>query len=1413
MYNSNVILRNYTTLETPIVETKELSTSNIVGYIDRNWSMSNKSRNKLAHSLNGNTSSLDMLASVSVNPVRHCNYQDYVVAGPSRYTKSHLCSITLRRHETVIKIVKDTKFLILSFSDNHLSTYVTGAPTNHDVLLNTTYLLTDINDVCVFTDTNHALEFSYRDHYFLIRRRIVSDNEYTWDVTSRCRNKTAHIANGNTKRRHFKCTMDLTPYKSKDGNLTQVGYDLLCQSLARFKCDVHTPLNRLFKCIDDEKIKNQVSVAAGSFSDMTIVKHEENIHALWIKNYHYRKSLMSPNDYLSNDDSKNVKSASSSSSSDSDTESIADTVIRPTTIPINKNGDSGPLDYPLSQDLSDDDDDEKIDVVDNDNGLPVPVLSELSDNDDDDVPEVVPPLVGIVPIIPPVNAPGLLPAVVPPIIPGIGLPVAVPPPIVPPVVPALPVAEPVEIANLDIDLIEPSIYSKFKSWLKKQLKAEEPDDINLLTNGNIQPLDKPQPTRLIGQDLQKTHITKFYRTNIVSLHNENLFTILSCKTPDYRTDELGGGMFFYKRKEKIDIPQDYVTHSYTFWTGRDLDETNYRIWVRQTETYLSNTTLEGKLFTNTMAHGPAITMYYDYAKRWQSDKISREQRMRIKHGQMWKRFEWFKKIIYWMVVLFLINYYVIKSVFGAGDIPLANFTTPLLTPSQESAYNIPVTRWFQSTYCEQMFNDYYKSNCFYHPWDCNMKEADYYGDRFVDYLVKACDDYVYNNQFRPMLDHYFSLVYTNFKIITCFDNKLLFFILPYIINNIIPIVVSPIIEEMGRDYKSTIFLIIIERFCYGSFVTMPIHLLLFLLSWCINDSKRMVLHSCYNLLAIYYKSNPASSMLPFGFKILKSVAKANQVGWAQYTKYPLLNYAMNDGFKCKPVKFRPDSKMIVPTNPRYHKLITKYQYIVGPISNSYKPIAFSSNIINEKAAIEARILKETPEPEDKLIDDFQKWVKRNLFQLFPKTKKRRIKSLSFEEYLLNSNASPGVKKTLQQTYDRMVKDGYNCNKKLSKSVINKWCERKSFVKVENLLYKTDKGVKDKPPRLIQGAQPEFIVLVGPWISALQKSIKEDWNCNNFICFTSGVDSRKAAKLATKFDKWLEDDVSHWDASCCEKLLKFEHWLFSKFGIPIAVSQLIQKNINTKGKTTHKIKYKRKGCRKSGDPYTSLGNSILNGLIHLYIYCTLTKKSVARARLCITMLVQGDDNLLNMSSGEAEINWKQEMAKFGFEAVAVYKTERSLVEFCSMRMYSVKEGVVFGPKPGKVMAKFGVFCDANIKTNALETLRGTALGLIPSSYHIPPLKVLIDRVLNLTKHVGACISTVHQDWKLRFKPCTTNEGTWFDLFKVYSWDQWFNNSMEKEYSKATIGSTRLGPVSEYMMDRDTSGPKLLLWNLA
>jgi len=213
------------------------------------------------------------------------------------------------------------------------------------------------------------------------------------------------------------------------------------------------------------------------------------------------------------------------------------------------------------------------------------------------------------------------------------------------------------------------------------------------------------------------------------------------------------------------------------------------------------------------------------------------------------------------------------------------------------------------------------------------------------------------------------------------------------------------------------------------------------------------------------------------------------------------------------------------------------------------------------------------------------------------------------------------------------------------------------------------------------------------------------------------------------------------------------------------------------------------------------------LFHVFLYCKYRNVTIDEAMVQLKMLVQGDDNA-GAHVGKPDIPWQEGMGKLGFESKAVYRASPTDLEFCSMRLYPVDMGYVFGPKPGKVLAKFGYIINPpNVSRESL--MRGIALGLRNQVDFIPPLRAVVDRVVALTEGHKAVEIRKFEGHLLKYtsvKVDHSKPALMCALYEQYGWDFHYQGLWEKTLSTMQLGDAYDFPLVELLFDRDTSGPQ-------
>lgn len=192
-----------------------------------------------------------------------------------------------------------------------------------------------------------------------------------------------------------------------------------------------------------------------------------------------------------------------------------------------------------------------------------------------------------------------------------------------------------------------------------------------------------------------------------------------------------------------------------------------------------------------------------------------------------------------------------------------------------------------------------------------------------------------------------------------------------------------------------------------------------------------------------------------------------------------------------------------------------------------------------------------------------------------------------------------------------------------------------------------------------------------------------------------------------------------------------------------------------------------------------------------------------------MLLQGDDNLMRHRE-VCQFPWQAEMAELGFDSEALYRKRLEEAEFCSSRLYKLGATnagpeYVFGPKPGKVLAKFGYVVNPPKHVAPKALLRGVAIGLQRQCNHIAPIRAVIERVLDLTKGSSAVFLRNHEEHMMKtrghYHPTVD---TMESLNEAYGWDYGLQAMLERDLQKMQLGDAWPSSISELLFDRDTAG---------
>jgi len=331
---------------------------------------------------------------------------------------------------------------------------------------------------------------------------------------------------------------------------------------------------------------------------------------------------------------------------------------------------------------------------------------------------------------------------------------------------------------------------------------------------------------------------------------------------------------------------------------------------------------------------------------------------------------------------------------------------------------------------------------------------------------------------------------------------------------------------------------------------------------------------------------------------------------------------------------------------------------------------------------------------------------------------------------------------------------------------------KAFTKEELLtLSYGECEVEDKAKRLIQGLKDRLNVTVGPaclgiskimavhhhawhpkWMYCAGKSSEmiaryamsgpyrsrdprylEDflgeYDCFGFeqLDYVHNIGKETPCLSSWRHSRVLENDFSGYDGSIGLELLNVERTVYEHLGVPTKILDVLSKMWRTHGCTPSGVRYRVRGTRRSGEPTTSVGNSIITAFVHM----------VGMAIIGVNdyhMVVLGDDVALFYSDPRVDrFDWKGFMLKFGLRAKPNHRPSNMAV-FCSARFWPTDSGTVLAPMPFRVLSKSGL--TLNLKMLPAQHLKGVALGLYRDSRVVPVLCEYIDKVLEKYRTVEA-----------------------------------------------------------------------------
>jgi len=341
------------------------------------------------------------------------------------------------------------------------------------------------------------------------------------------------------------------------------------------------------------------------------------------------------------------------------------------------------------------------------------------------------------------------------------------------------------------------------------------------------------------------------------------------------------------------------------------------------------------------------------------------------------------------------------------------------------------------------------------------------------------------------------------------------------------------------------------------------------------------------------------------------------------------------------------------------------------------------------------------------------------------------------------------------------------------------------------------------PRVISAVSDAFKAIGGPFLMLYTYEMKRNWHWKHHIFYASGVTNDEMTGWARHHHErlgavvFLYSDFSKYDMTQGADCIASENDWYRKlgFGIDDNEEEYLYRKLNSTLLFGALIIY-IDGLRKSGDNDTSSGNTRNTVLIIFAILTRLFGEDFVKdGDYAIGAL--GDDNITmipvnyvqNLTVDELKRAAEEVATELGVKIKISMTEEPTEAEFLSKRLYESAEGLYFGCKPGRIMAKLGWFLAKDHK-DPLGCFYGALYSMGPIMRNVPFARVYYDVCTQWLTNQG--VSPVLSDYYRIDRNKSTmgevDDETWAGFTDVYG----FNVDDEAEFrSKLTKHVNKFG----------------------
>lgn len=390
-----------------------------------------------------------------------------------------------------------------------------------------------------------------------------------------------------------------------------------------------------------------------------------------------------------------------------------------------------------------------------------------------------------------------------------------------------------------------------------------------------------------------------------------------------------------------------------------------------------------------------------------------------------------------------------------------------------------------------------------------------------------------------------------------------------------------------------------------------------------------------------------------------------------------------------------------------------------------------------RASMMSRQLRENPKPK---MDRVQKLYKYAFAMLERIVRGRHVTPWTFEKWVRRFPGSS--QRAYRLARERMLRQGFT---KVSH-------KRKCFMKYELLT----KNLRDHGCRYAYAARIicalknlEPTTELGPWITAAQELLKEDWNgktCAHCSCgcrtvFCSGMNAERLGQefqAMHEFPFHWDGDFNKYDSTLELHLLRIEEYFYELLGLRnfrnAWETYQAQKNtaagIYVKGTKVAQASWV--GRRNSGDPNTTLGNTVINGVVWNFVLHLAGHRG-------FRLDVNGDDVQCGLWEAFDCEKLSATIKDLGLSIEMNRRDSPYTLQFNGAMGFPARSAdgtmlIIAGPQPRRFLPKIGWSLES--QPNSKAWLRGVALGWRNIVAHIPMYNVIVDKYLSLTVGVKA-----------------------------------------------------------------------------